>query len=153
MRCPEHLQTLDITPDSPRMRAEVRPLFRALRPALTDEAFERFAVEAYGQGLVFTAAYGSSGTDGGACLAVATHRTLATSRGRILHVDDLVTDAGRRSGGVGARLFDVLVGRARAAGCDGVELDSGVTNVAAHRFYHARRMSIGALHFRLDVHA
>ncbi|MDI3422887.1 GNAT family N-acetyltransferase [Streptomyces luteolus] len=149
MRSPQPLETVDVVPGSPRMRDDVRPLLCALRPALTEDAFDRFAVEAYGQGLVFTAAYGADG----ACAAVATHRTLATSRGRILQVDDLVTDAGRRSGGVGARLFDVLVERARAAGCDGVELDSGVTNVAAHRFYHARRMSIAALHFRFDVRA
>ncbi|MHC0433575.1 GNAT family N-acetyltransferase [Streptomyces sp. O3] len=143
----DSLDVLDVWPDSARMRADVRPLIRALRPGLTDDAFDRFAAEAHGQGLVFTAAYAADGS----CLAVAAHRTLATSRGRVLQIDDLVTDAARRSGGVGARLFDLLVERARAAGCAGVELDSGVANGAAHRFYHARRMSIAALHFRLGL--
>ncbi|MFG3660769.1 GNAT family N-acetyltransferase [Streptomyces sp. NPDC047706] len=128
------------------MRADVGPLIRTLRPGLTAQAFDRFAAEAHAQGLVFTAAY----TAGGGCVAVATHRTLTTSRGRILLVEDLVTDTARRSTGIGAHLYDVLVERARAAGCAAVELDSGVTNHAAHRFYHARRMRVAAFHFRLD---
>ncbi|MEV0844555.1 GNAT family N-acetyltransferase [Streptomyces sp. NPDC049954] len=141
------LATTDVPPGDRRMSAQVRPLIRALRPALTDAGFDRFAAEAHAQGLVFTAVHDEHGH----CLAVATHRVLATSRGRILFVDDLVTDPARRSGGVGALLLAHLTERARAAHCDRVELDSGVTNHAAHRFYHARRMGIAALHFALDV--
>ena len=141
------MRTLDVRPGSARMRDDVRPLLRALRPGLTDEGFARFVAEAAGQGAVFTAAYARDG----ACVAVAVHRVLGSSRGRVLQVDDLVTDAGRRSEGFGARLFDLLVERARAAGCGGVELDSGVGNAAAHRFYAARRMRIDAFHYRLDV--
>ncbi|MER5433831.1 GNAT family N-acetyltransferase [Streptomyces sp. NPDC002588] len=129
------------------MSAHIRPLLLALRPALTEADFDRFAVEAHAQGLIFTAAYDTHGH----CVAVATHRVLATSRGRILFVDDLVTDATRRSAGIGATLVAHLTERARAAGCARVELDSGTTNLAAHRFYHARRMAISALHFTLDV--
>ncbi|MGV9991252.1 GNAT family N-acetyltransferase [Streptomyces sp. NPDC003374] len=129
------------------MSVHVRPLLRALRPALTDDGFDRFAAQAHAQGLVFTAAYDAHG----GCVAVATHRVLATSRGRVLFVDDLVTDPGRRGGGVGARLVAHLTERARAAECCRVELDSGVTNQAAHRFYHARRMTVSAFHFALDV--
>ncbi|GAA4804347.1 GNAT family N-acetyltransferase [Streptomyces ziwulingensis] len=141
------LPITDVTPDDWRMAAHLRPLIRTLRPALTDADFDRFAVEAHAQGLVFTAAYDGDGT----CLAVATHRVLATSRGRILFVDDLVTDPGHRRAGTGARLVAHLTARARDARCDAVELDSGVTNHAAHRFYHARRMRITALHLALDL--
>ncbi|CAM5723588.1 GNAT family N-acetyltransferase [Streptomyces fumanus] len=140
------LRTTDVAPGTPRMRDDVRPLVRALRPELTEDGFDAFAAEAHGQGLVFTAAYAPDGT----CVAVAAHRTLATSRGRILLVEDLVTGPDHRSTGIGARLLDSLVERARAARCAAVELDSGVTNHAAHRFYHARRMRIAAYHFRLD---
>lgn len=143
------LSMTDVPPGDHRMSAQVRPLIRALRPALTDAEFDRFAAEAHAQGLVFTAAHDEHGH----CLAVATHRVLATSRGRILFVDDLVTDPARRSGGVGARLLAHLTERAGAAHCQRVELDSGVANHAAHRFYHARRMGIAALHFALDVTA
>ncbi|WP_244204361.1 GNAT family N-acetyltransferase [Streptomyces africanus] len=137
---------IDVTPGTPRMRNDVRPLVRILRPELTAEAFDCFAAEAHRQGLVFTAAYLEDGT----CAGVATHRTLATSRGRILLVEDLVTDPGHRSTGIGARLLEEVVERARTAGCVAVELDSGVTNHTAHRFYHARQMRIAAFHFRLD---
>jgi GNAT superfamily N-acetyltransferase len=137
----------DVTPGAWQMSAHVRPLLRALRPALTEGEFDRFASEAHAQGLVFTAAYDARGH----CAAVATHRVLATSRGRILFVDDLVTDPARRSAGIGTTLITHLAERARALGCRRVELDSGTANLPAHRFYHARRMSITALHFALDV--
>lgn len=138
----------DVRPDQAAMADEVGPLIRALRPGLSERDFAGFAVAAAGQGLTFTVA-----RDGrGACVGVATHRLLETSRGRLLQVDDLVTDPGRRSAGVGARLLAEVTERARRAGCTRIELDSGVSNHGAHRFYHAARMSIVALHFsrRLD---
>ncbi|MCN9244724.1 GNAT family N-acetyltransferase [Streptomyces sp. RY43-2] len=143
------LTMTDVPPGDRRMTADIRPLVRVLRPALTDADFDRFAAEAHRQGLVFTATYDPHGH----CAGVATHRVLATSRGRVLFVDDLVTDPARRSAGIGAELLRHLTARARAAHCDRVELDSGVTNQAAHRFYHARRMTISALHFALEVGA
>lgn len=133
----------DVTPDETGMRTDVGPLIRALRPGLSREGFASFAKEAHGQGLVFTAAYDPPGR----CLAVATHRVLATSRGRVFFVDDLVTHPEQRSGGVGARLLTALKERAREAGCERIELDSGMTNQGAHRFYHAHGMTISALHF------
>ncbi|MGW0857564.1 GNAT family N-acetyltransferase [Streptomyces sp. NPDC002690] len=138
----------DIVPGDWAMTADVAPLIRALRPDLTPAGFAEFAAEAHTQGLVFTAAYG-----GGRCLAVAAHRVLATSRGRILFVDDLVTAPGARSGGIGGLLMAELEDRARRAGCVRIELDSGVSNHGAHRFYHAARMAIVALHFARDLPA
>nr|WP_239074414.1 GNAT family N-acetyltransferase [Streptomyces sp. SID10853] len=141
------MTTADIVPGQTAMRTDVGPLLRTLRPGLTEAAFLAFAAEAHGQGLVFTAAYAPDGR----CVGVATHRTLATSRGRLLFVDDLVTDARMRSGGIGGLLMDELETRARRAGCIRIELDSGVTNHGAHRFYHARRMVISAHHFARDI--
>ncbi|MFD9531871.1 GNAT family N-acetyltransferase [Streptomyces sp. NPDC060010] len=131
----------------PRVTTDVGSLIRALRPALDEQAFAAFATEAQAQGLVFTAAYDEAGH----CLGVAAHRVLATSRGRILFVDDLVTDPDRRSGGTGALLLAALKSRAREEGCVRVELDSGVTNQGAHRFYHRHGLTIGALHFAVEV--
>ncbi|MEW1577877.1 GNAT family N-acetyltransferase [Streptomyces microflavus] len=142
-----NLTLTDLAPDDPRMSADIAPLIRTLRPQLTAPAFAAFAEEAYGQGLRFTVAYDATGRG----LGVATHRLLATSRGRVLFVDDLVTAPESRGRGVGAHLLAELERRARAAGCARVELDSGTANVHAHRFYHGRRMTIGALHFGLDI--
>ncbi len=41
--------------------------------------------------------------------------------------------------------------RARAEGCTGVGLDSGLQRGAAQRFYMAKGMEIGAFHFRLPL--
>jgi GNAT superfamily N-acetyltransferase len=70
---------------------------------------------------------------------------------RILYVDDLVTDAERRSGGFGGALLDWLVDRAREEGCRYLELDSGVHRFDAHRFYFTKRMVISSYHFRLEL--
>ncbi|GAA1921355.1 hypothetical protein GCM10009716_32460 [Streptomyces sodiiphilus] len=140
----------DLAPDDPRMTADVAPLIRALRPRLTATAFTAFAEEAYTQGLRFTVAYDMAT---GRALGAATHRVLATSRGRLLFVDDLVTAPGSRGRGIGAHLMAELERRGRAEECTRLELDSGTTNVDAHRFYHAHRLTIGAFHFGRDLPA
>lgn len=90
--------------------------------------------------------------DDGRVQAVAGFRTLEQLvRGKVLYVDDLVTDAGARSRGYGDALFDWLVTRARAAGCAALELDSGVQRHGAHRFYLRKRMDITAYHFVLPL--
>ena len=141
------LTLADIPPDDPRMNTDVSPLIRVLRPTLTARAFAGFADEAYRQGLRFTVAYDATGRSVG----VATHRLLATSRGKVLFVGDLATAPALRGRGVGALLLAELERRGRGAGCTRMELDSGTANVHAHRFYHARRMTISALHFGLDL--
>jgi GNAT superfamily N-acetyltransferase len=69
--------------------------------------------------------------------------------GRVLYVDDLVTDSTARSGGLGRQLLDWLTNEARRAGCDTLELDSGVQRFEAHRFYLRHRMHIVSHHFRI----
>ncbi|QGZ48993.1 MULTISPECIES: GNAT family N-acetyltransferase [Streptomyces] len=143
------LTLTDLTPDDPALVTDVGPLMETLRPGLGADAFLEFATAAHNQGLVFTAAHDPAGR----CVGVATHRVLATSRGRLLFVDDLVTAPAARSAGVGSRLIGELRERARRAGCVRLELDTGTANPGAQRFYHAQRMNIVALHFALDVNA
>jgi GNAT superfamily N-acetyltransferase len=71
------------------------------------------------------------------------------SRGRVLYVDDLVTDAANRSHGYGRELLAWLIERAHNRGCQSFELDSGVQRFEAHRFYLSNRMFISGHHFRL----
>ena len=71
--------------------------------------------------------------------------------GHTLYVDDLVTDVTQRSLGYGKALFDWLVTEARRAGCQAVDLDSGVQRFDAHRFYLVNRMAISAHHFKLTL--
>lgn len=67
--------------------------------------------------------------------------------GRILVVDDLVTDETTRSRGFGKELLDWLVELARARGCEQLHLDSGVQRDRAHRFYFREGLVINAFHF------
>jgi GNAT superfamily N-acetyltransferase len=74
-------------------------------------------------------------------------------RGRNLYVDDLVTDQDARSTGHGAALLNWLKERARAEGCDTLDLDSGVQPSGAHRFYFRQGMAITSYHFSVDLKA
>ena len=88
--------------------------------------------------------------DGGQVQAVAGYRVMDNLfSGRVLYVDDLVTDEAARSRGHGRSLLEWLAGEARAAGCAALELDSGVQRFDAHRFYLTNRMVISSHHFRL----
>lgn len=90
--------------------------------------------------------------DGGTVAAVAGYRLAHNlAWGRFLYVDDLVTDAGRRSEGHGAVLLGWLVDEARRLGCDEVHLDSGVERFGAHRFYLRHGMDITSHHFALRL--
>lgn len=121
------------------------PVLRELRPHLGTEAevvaqLARQAAEGYR----LLAAVGADD----AVLALAGWRFMEnTVYGRFLYVDDLVTLASARGGGLGARLIEALADRGRAADCTRLVLDSGVTNGAAHRFYFRERLTAGALHF------
>jgi GNAT superfamily N-acetyltransferase len=132
----------DLPPDDARW-TDALPVLQELRPHLTPESFTAIYREGEPQGLRFTTAY----DDSGSCVAVAGWRVVATTVvGRRLYVDDLVTAAAARSGGVGHALLTELEARARAAGCAAIALDSGVQRHDAHRFYLRERMIIWA-HF------
>ena len=90
--------------------------------------------------------------DGSSVCAVAGFRVMDNLvHGRVLYVDDLVTDAARRSQGHGEALLAALVQRARDEGCRCLELDSGVQRFDAHRFYLTNRMKISCHHFTLQL--
>ncbi len=67
--------------------------------------------------------------------------------GKILYVDDLITDERSRSKGHGKALLDWLKAEARAQGCGQLHLDSGVQREQAHRFYFREGLTINCHHF------
>lgn len=73
------------------------------------------------------------------------------SHGKVLYVDDLVTDTLERSQGYGSALFDWLVNYAESQGCASVQLDSGTQRLGAHRFYFRKGMAITAFHFSYSL--
>jgi GNAT superfamily N-acetyltransferase len=137
------VELVDVEPGDPRLSRDVLPVLRELRPHLDEASFAAVYAEGHPQGYRFTAAYA-----GGRCVGVAGWRILATAFAlRKLYVDDLVTTAADRSGGVGNALLSRLEEKARAAGCTVLDLDSGVHRHDAHRFYFRERMHISAHHF------
>ena len=90
--------------------------------------------------------------EGEAVLGVALWRLIEnTYEGRRLYVDDLVTDAARRSRGIGKRLLGHLEDKARQFGCDVLALDSGAQRAAAHKFYFREGMHIPGFCFRKEL--
>ena len=85
----------------------------------------------------------------GEVVSVAVWRLIEdTNTGRRVYVDDLVSDAARRSTGAGRLLLNWLEDKARHLGCAALTLDSGVQRHDAHRFYFREGMTILAYSFR-----
>jgi GNAT superfamily N-acetyltransferase len=150
------LKTSDTTTAIDRIAEAITPdeiarcweTMRELRPHVGDK--EKFVERVQRQGKNgYHLGYVEAG---GEIRAVAGYRILESLySGRFMYVDDLVTRESDRSSGYGARLFDWLVSEARAAGCQNLELDSGVQRFRAHRFYFMQRMTISSYHFALPL--
>ena len=137
----------EITANDPSLEADLYPLLAALRPGLSVNTFDTLLSEGREQGLrVLVADQGAE-----RCIGAALYRIVATSRGRVTFLDDLVTNPARRSKGVGAALLAEVERRGCAAGCERLELDSGVNNQGSHRFYHRHGLHILALHFAKEL--
>jgi len=71
--------------------------------------------------------------------------------GRLMYVDDLVTDGRVRSRGYGKEMLDWLKAEARDQGCSELQLISRVTREQAHRFYFREGMAIECFEFRMKL--
>jgi ribosomal protein S18 acetylase RimI-like enzyme len=120
------------------------PLMRQLRPHLTSAAdfrdrWRRQSAEGYR----LVALWERDGP-----IALAGYRvTENLVHGRFLYVDDLVTRADCRRGGLGARLLDHLKAEGRARHCAKLVLDTDLGNGLAHRFYYRQGLLAAALRF------
>jgi GNAT superfamily N-acetyltransferase len=123
-------------------------VMRQLRPHLTDDSnlpTVRRMMESEGYRI-------AAAMEGGQVRAVAGYRVMEMLyAGRMLSVDDLVTDEAARSGGWGKRLLDWLKDEGRRLGCGQIHLDSRVTRADAHRFYFREGMPIIAFHFAAEL--
>ena len=88
-------------------------------------------------------------SDEGVVRAVASYRVMNMLYcGRLMYVDDLVTDERVRSRGYGSQLVARMREEARALGCSEIQLISRVTREQAHRFYFREGFGIECFHFR-----
>ena len=90
--------------------------------------------------------------DGETVRAVAGYRVMEMLYcGKILYVDDLITDDRFRSKGYGKVLMDWLKAEAKAQGCAELHLDSGVQREQTHRFYFREGLTINCHHFHMAL--
>jgi GNAT superfamily N-acetyltransferase len=143
---PSCLEVHDLPPDAAAWDAAF-PVLQQLRPHLDRASFDAVLRAGVAQGLRYTGAF-----VGTSCVGLAGWRVVdTTSVVRKLYVDDLVTDAAHRSGGVGTALLTELERRAAALGCRVLELDSGHQRTDAHRFYLREGFADVSRHFRREV--
>jgi GNAT superfamily N-acetyltransferase len=126
--------------EHPEADDQVAALLADLRPG-TDDLVGAIAAAARGVRCLGT--YERAGR----LAAVAGRRVMANTRGRVLYVDDLVTDPARRGMGAGGAFLAWLERAGVAERCRALELDSGVTRSDAYRFYARVGLSISAFHF------
>jgi GNAT superfamily N-acetyltransferase len=123
------------------------PVMHQLRPKLiADEFVSRIQTQqAEGYQLAYL-------EENSTIVAVAGFRlqTLLWS-GRTLYVDDLVTDAERRSQGHGEAMLTWLIALAKDANCTTFMLDSGTHRNEAHAFYFRHGLRISDFHFKLAL--
>lgn len=124
------------------------PAMKQLRPHFTDESIfieqiQRQLSEGYN--LVYCESKNS-------VKAVSGFRILEfLAWGKVLYIDDLVTDSQHRKGGYGTQLLTWIIEQGKKAGCKQVHLDSGPQRHDAHRLYLNNRFNIIAHHFSLEI--
>lgn len=119
------------------------PVIRQLRPALARDALVAAVRQQREEGYLTAGAYAD-----GACVAFAGYRIQRMlAHGKLLYVDDLVSDAAVRGAGHGRALLDWLRQEATRLGCDALQLDSGCQRQEAHAFYFRAGLRITSFHF------
>lgn len=73
-----------------------------------------------------------------------------TAWGKVLYLDDLITDEACRANGHASKLLKHLLDLAKERGCSQVHLDSGPQRHDAHRLYLNHGFKIIGYHFALD---
>jgi GNAT superfamily N-acetyltransferase len=126
--------------------AAAESVHRQLRPHLPKDYSGRLK-EVFAGGAEMAVA-----VDGGKVVGLTVFRILEkTHSGRDLYCDDLVTDEGRRSAGVGRALVQYMERVCRERACDTFSLDSGTWRQQAHKFYFREGMTITSFHFDKKV--
>ena len=133
------------TPESDAEIAATWEVMRQLRPHIAQQDYVpvvRRMMESDGYGLAAL-------SEDGEVRAVAGYRYMNMLYcGKLLYLDDFVTDERVRSRGYGRRLLDWLKDEGRANGCAEIQLISRVTREGAHRFYFREGLGIECFQFR-----
>ena len=71
--------------------------------------------------------------------------------GKVLYIDDLVSDSAARKKGYGSKILRWVISEAKKVQCDQVHLDSGPQRHDAHRLYLNQGFKIIGHHLALDL--
>jgi GNAT superfamily N-acetyltransferase len=71
--------------------------------------------------------------------------------GKVLYIDDLVSDSATRKNGFGSKILQWVINEAKRAQYDQVHLDSGPQRHDAHRLYLNHGFKIIGHHFALEL--
>jgi len=123
-------------------------IMKYLRPHLSDpDNYAKQALRMFGEGFRLVGLF-----EDGICHGVMGFRTETRFYcGRMIYVDDLVTDETQRSSGVGQALIDWIKQEARKLSINNIILDSGTHRSRAHKFYFREGFHIGGFNFRIDL--
>jgi len=124
------------------------PVMKQLRPHFTDETLFIAQIERqFAQGYKLAAHVKKGNVQ-----TVTGYRLLEfLAWGKVLYIDDLVTDAAVRKSGSATKLLQWVMAQAREAGCDQVHLDSGPQRHDAHRLYLNHGFKIIGYHFATEL--
>lgn len=123
------------------------PVYRQLRPDVVEDQFLATVHRMHATGFQMAMRMHEDRV-----MAVAGFRIIENFHtGRILYVDDLVTDEKARSAGHGKALLNWLMDYAKDHRCLAFELDSGTHRHGAHKFYLREGMHISDFHFALSL--
>lgn len=119
-------------------------IFRQLRPHFTEEkAFIDQVLRQLDQGYKI-----ASFQEEGIIKAVIGFRFLEfLAWGKVLYIDDLITDSEARKKGYGTRLLKWVMELAKKENCDQIHLDSGPHRHDAHKLYLNNGFKIVCHHF------
>ncbi len=71
--------------------------------------------------------------------------------GKVLYLDDLITDPGKLKRGYASALLDWLEEEGKRNGCDELHLDTGHQRLDAHRLYHKKGWQINSHHMSKEL--
>lgn len=123
------------------------PVYLQLRPTLVNDQFVETVHRMHATGFQM-----AMRTHEDRVMAVAGFRIIENLKtGRILYIDDLVTDEKARSAGHGEALLRWLMEYAKDHRCLALELDSGTQRHGAHKFYLREGMNISDFHLAITL--
>ncbi|QKE40355.1 MAG: GNAT family N-acetyltransferase [Ferrovum myxofaciens] len=132
--------------ESDREIQECFPVFKVLRPHLSEETFLPQVRRQQAQGFQVLALK----CDGVVKSAAGFRFTEFLAWGKVLYIDDLVTLPEEKKRGYAGQLLDWLITHAQSQKCDGLHLDTGYARHDAHRLYLRKGLQFNCHHLALQ---